>query len=53
MEKTADRYLQELYSYDYDDALDYRDGLERGKGTGTVIAAPDAPADGCEYKEAV
>jgi hypothetical protein len=53
MDKTADRYLQELYSYDYDHALDHRDSMDRERGMETVIAVPDAPADGYEYKEAV
>jgi hypothetical protein len=53
MGKTADKYLQELYGYDYDHALDYRDSLEPENSTEPAIAAPDALADGCEYKEAV
>jgi hypothetical protein len=40
MEKTADKYLQELYGYDYDHALDYRDGIEKERGPEPCVAAP-------------
>jgi hypothetical protein len=36
-DKTAGKYLQELYCFDYDHALDYRDNLERENGV--AIAA--------------
>jgi hypothetical protein len=55
MEKTADKYLQELYGYDYDHALDYRDGLEKERGPEPCITAPEGDTwkDGPEYKKAV
>jgi hypothetical protein len=55
MKKTADLCLQELYSYDYDHALDHRDGLERERSREPCVIAPDADAWGNapEHKEAV
>jgi hypothetical protein len=55
MEKTADKYLQELYGYDYDHALDYRDGLEKERGPEPCIAVPvgETWGDGPEYKKAM
>jgi hypothetical protein len=55
MEKTADKCLQELYGYDYDHALDYRDGLEKERGPEPCVAAPvgEIWGDGPEYKKAV
>jgi hypothetical protein len=38
-DKTADKYLQELYCYDYDHALDYRDNLELENGISIAVVA--------------
>jgi hypothetical protein len=46
MEKTADKYLQELYGYDYDHALDYRDGLEKERNSELCVTAPDGKPGG-------
>jgi hypothetical protein len=41
-DKTADKYLQELYRYDYDHALDYRDNLELENSMAISVVFPSA-----------
>jgi hypothetical protein len=41
-DKTADKYLQELYRYDYDHALDYRDNLELENGIAIAVVSSSA-----------
>jgi hypothetical protein len=41
-DKTVDKYLQELYCYDYDHALDYRDNFELENGITTSAAFSSA-----------
>jgi hypothetical protein len=36
-DKTADKYLQEFYRYDYDHALDYRDNFELENGMAIAV----------------
>jgi hypothetical protein len=52
-EKTAGMYLRELYGYDYDHALDYRDGPDRERGPELTVMAPDTGGNAREHKKAV
>jgi hypothetical protein len=46
-------YLRELYGYDYDHALDYRDGPDRERGPEPAAIVADTRGNVREHKKAV